>query len=434
MPTRAEERDLKHGGSGGQFEPYQTWGRDVGNPANTRLQGQAAGFGQDYQGALAQQGAMYDQFGQMAAGQGPSLAQSQLQQGMNQAQQAAVQSALAARGGNAAGGQAAAMQAATAFGGQAAVQSAQLAQQEQIAAMQAQAGMANQMAGQGLQGQLGLEGMYQQNLGMQYQGDIDYRLGSRNARANERMGHNQRIRGNVGGATLGIAGDSSGGVMSDVVAKKNIEPASGVLLRQPEPYQGAGAVDPYSMDEINAMRGPQSAGRSQIDPNNKWLQAGQQQGGGLGKVLGLVGLLSDERTKRNISPGNLSASQAVGSLDPYTFEYESGLGQPAGRHIGVMAQDLEQVAPQAVSTGPDGLKRIDTAQATGLTLAASAEQAQRQQEQEERLRMLEGMLAGGPMRSYDATQGTFQGTDGARVASNLTRDSYSLGGVRGSYG
>jgi hypothetical protein len=429
MPTKAEKRDLEHGGSGGQHEAYQTWGRDVDNPMNRRLEGLAGGFGSQYGGALQQQQQMYNQFGAMAAGQGPSLAQSQLQQGMNQAQQAAVQSALAARGGNAAGGQAAAMQAATAFGGQAAVQSAQLAQQEQIAAMQAQAGMANQMAGQGLQGQMGMEGLYQGNLGAQYQGDIDYRLGSRNARANERMGHNQRIRGNVGAATLGAAGDSSGGVLSDERVKTNIQPTGGVPI-----YQGAGQIDPYSMNEINAMRGQQGGGQSQIDDSSKWLKAGESQGGGLGKILSLVGLLSDERTKTNIAPGNLSASQAVGALNPYTFEYEAGYGQPPGRHIGVMAQDLEQVAPQAVDTGPDGLKRINTAQATGLTLAAGAETAQRQQAQEKRIGELEQMLAAsGPMRSYDPTQGTFLGTDG-RVASNTTRDSYSLGGVRGSYG
>jgi hypothetical protein len=431
MPTKAEKRDLEHGGSGGQHEAYQTWGRDVDNPMNRRLEGIAGQYGGQYQGALQQQQGMFNQFGAMAAGQGPSLAQSQLQQGMNQAQQAAVQSSLAARGGNAAGGQAAAMQAATAFGGQAAVQSAQLAQQEQIAAMQAQAGMANQMAGQGLQGQMGMEGLYQGNLGAQYQGDIDYRLGSRNARANERMGHNQRIRSNVGAGTMGLAGDSSGGVLSDERTKMNIQPAGAGLpgaLAGGEgipTYQGAGQVDPYSMNEINAMRGAGS-GQLQVDDSDKWLKAGESQGGGLGKILGLVGLLSDERTKRNISPGNLSASQAVGALDPYTFEYEAGYGQAPGTHIGVMAQDLEQVAPQAVQDTPNG-KMINTAQGTGLALAASADQ-------EKRIRELEQMLASsGPSRSYDPTQGTFQGTDG-RLASAHTRDSYSLGGVRGSYG
>lgn len=409
MATIAERRDYRVGGSGGKHEPYQTWGREADSPEMQRLRQQAGAFGGQYNQALGQQQGVFQDYATMAGGGGPSMAQGQLQAGINAANAAATQGALQARGGNAAGAQMASTTAATQLGGQAAVAAAQMKQAEMLAAMQAQAGMANQMAGQGLQGQMGMEGMYQQNLGTQLQGDIDYRLGSRGLREQERSGHNQRIRGNIGTGTLGVAGDSSAGVLSDERAKTNVEPANANAIQAANPY---------------ANYNNPAAG-----------EAGGIIGGNLGKIIGLAGLLSDERVKRNIAPGNLSASQAVGALDPYTFEYESGLGQPSGRQIGVMAQDLEKVAPQAVDVGPDGLKRIDTAQATGLTLAASADTAQRQQSQEQRLRELEQMLlaGAGPQRSYDATQGTFQGTDG-RVASNASRDSYSLGGMRGAYG
>lgn len=324
-------------------EPYQTWGRDRTNPVNQRLQGLAGQYQGQYGTALGQQQASYDAFGQMAAGEGPSLAQSQLQQGMNQAQQAAVQSALNVRGGNAAGGQAAALQAATSFGGQAAVGAAQLAQAEQIAAMQAQAAQANAMAQQGLQGQMGMEGLYQQGLATQYQGDIDYRLGARGLREQERAGRNARIKGAIPFYDV---------LSSDERNKTDIQPTNADRIMQSNPYYGQQ----------------------------------QEKGNGLGKILGLVSLLSDERTKRNLAPGNLAASQAVGELDPYTFEYEAGLGQPAGQHVGIMAQDLEKVAPQAVIDTPQG-KMVNTAQGTGLALAATADHEQRMRDMESALGM-----------------------------------------------
>jgi hypothetical protein len=410
MPTIAERRDFRTGGSGDKHEAYQEWGRDASNPEMQRLQGLAGQFGGQYGTALGQQQQSFDAFGRMAAGGGPSMAQSQLAAGMQQANRAAVQASMQARGGNAAGGQLAAMQAATQLGGQAAVQSAQLAQQEQIAAMQAQAGMANQMAGQGLQGQMGMEGLYQGNLGAQYQGDIDYRLGSRGLREQERSGHNQRIRGNIGTGTLGAAGDSSAGVLSDERAKKNVEPANANAIQAANPY--ANYQNP-------------AAG-----------EAGGIIGGNLGKIIGLAGLLSDERTKRNVRPGNLAASQTVGELNPYTFEYEAGLGDGPGQRVGIMAQDLERVAPQAVMDTPQG-KMVNAAQGTGIALAASADQ-------EQRIRGLESALAGASsggglagmsspadnaMRRIEAM------SNGASVASGprraQTQDSYSLQGVTG---
>lgn len=405
MPTVAEKRDLRRGGSGDKHEAYQTWGRDSAtNPEMQRLGGLAGQFGDQYGAALGQQQASYNAFGQMAAGNGPSLAQSQLAAGMQQANRAAVQQSMMARGGNAAGGQLAAMQAGTQMGGQAAMGAAQLAQQEQIAAMQAQAGMANQMAGQGLQGQSTMEGMYQGNLGAQYQGDIDYRLGSRGLREQERSGHNQRIRGNVGAGTLGAAGDNSGGVLSDERAKKNIEPANAGRIQASNPYAN------YS----NPAAG----------------EAGGIIGGNLGKIIGLAGLLSDERAKHDVRPGNLAASQAVGALDPYTFEYEAGYGQPGGQQVGIMAQDLERVAPQAVMDTPQG-KMVNTAQGTGLALAASADH-------EDRLRRVEEGLGGGGLAAMgspeEAAMRRIQAMDQASPASAArapTRDSYDLKGVSG---
>lgn len=317
-------------------DPYQgrytDYGREAAtNPAMQRMEGIGAGFGQDYQSALAMQGQMYNQFGQMAAGQGPSLAQAQLQQGMGMASQAATQQMLAARGGNAAGAQMAGASIGSAMGGQAAMASAALRQQEQLAAMQAQAGMAGQMAGQGLQGQLGMEGLYQGALGSQ----LDANLAGRQLRNENQM---QRLeRGKM--IKSFFLPD-----LSDVRSKTGIEPT----------------------------------------------QSGAQQAGGILGALGLGGIgslvaLSDERSKMDIAP--TSASEVMGQLDPASFEYKPGFGQPPGRNLGVMAQDLGAAYPPAVGEGPDGLQYIDQAKAGALTLAATAEQ-------EQRIRRLEAALAG----------------------------------------
>jgi hypothetical protein len=70
------------------------------------------------------------------------------------------------------------------------------------------------------------------------------------------------------------------------------------------------------------------------------------------------GGLSDRRAKENI--------QEVGILDNglklYTFTYKAG-GPP---QLGLMAQEVEGVMPDAVWTGDDGLKRIDYGRVAGL--------------------------------------------------------------------
>src|SRR5688572_30010121 len=103
MPTIAERRDFRTGGSGDKHEAYQTWGREADNPEMERLRQQAGAFGGQYGQALGQQQGVFQDYATMAAGGGPSLAQSQLQAGINAANAAATQGAMQARGGNAAG-------------------------------------------------------------------------------------------------------------------------------------------------------------------------------------------------------------------------------------------------------------------------------------------------------------------------------------------
>jgi hypothetical protein len=71
------------------------------------------------------------------------------------------------------------------------------------------------------------------------------------------------------------------------------------------------------------------------------------------------------RAKENIQPvGKLDDGQKV-----YAYNYK---GDPTPE-IGLLAQEVEKVRPDAVATGPDGLKRVDYGAAT----AKRAKTAQR---------------------------------------------------------
>ena len=78
---------------------------------------------------------------------------------------------------------------------------------------------------------------------------------------------------------------------------------------------------------------------------------------GLGGTLGAAAIMSDIRTKEHI--------KAIGwlpnGLPVYEYEYKPEWKDEAGhgKFIGVMAQEVEMVQPQAVITRPDGYKMVN---------------------------------------------------------------------------
>ena len=78
---------------------------------------------------------------------------------------------------------------------------------------------------------------------------------------------------------------------------------------------------------------------------------------GLGGTLGAAAIMSDIRTKENIT----QVYWLPNGLPVYTYEYKPEYKDEAGHgvHIGVMAQDVEQVMPEAVITRADGIKMVD---------------------------------------------------------------------------
>jgi hypothetical protein len=75
--------------------------------------------------------------------------------------------------------------------------------------------------------------------------------------------------------------------------------------------------------------------------------------------IGSSAAMSDIRVKENIKP----IGWLPNGLTVYEFEYKDEWKDEAGHgvHIGVMAQEVEKVLPEAVITRPDGYKMVNYA-------------------------------------------------------------------------
>lgn len=89
-------------------------------------------------------------------------------------------------------------------------------------------------------------------------------------------------------------------------------------------------------------------------------------GGLLGLGAGALAFMSDKRTKKDIEP----IGEAKGH-NLYAFRYK-GEAEASPKHVGVMAQEVEKKRPDAVFTGPDGLKRVKYGQLFGTGSGTSA--------------------------------------------------------------
>lgn len=153
--------------------------------------------GQALAGGREQQGYALDQYRQAIEGQGPSVAQQQMQAGAESAAAQQIAMAGTARGGNLAGAQMQAQQAGV--GGQQAniQQMGILRAQEQQAALQGLAGLSSTMAGQGLQQQMGMEQLASQQSMGQRQQELDRAAFLRQQQAAEQATRFQQISGGI---------------------------------------------------------------------------------------------------------------------------------------------------------------------------------------------------------------------------------------------
>lgn len=89
---------------------------------------------------------------------------------------------------------------------------------------------------------------------------------------------------------------------------------------------------------------------------------------GAGAGIGGMMAMSDRRTKKDIESGEKGADKLLKGLKPYKFRYKS-TENGEGEHLGIMAQDLERVAPQTVISTPKGKMVHGARLATALAAA-----------------------------------------------------------------
>jgi hypothetical protein len=128
---------------------------------------------------------------------------------------------------------------------------------------------------------------------------------------------------------------------------------------------------------------------------------GENQSGGLagdfvgdGEYTGSWSKASDARFKKHVAPLE-GALQATLMLRGVTFDWRRDefpeRGFREGPDIGFIAQEVETVYPELVSTGTDGYKRVDYSALTPILVEAIKTQQQKIQELEQRLERIESM-------------------------------------------
>jgi len=97
------------------------------------------------------------------------------------------------------------------------------------------------------------------------------------------------------------------------------------------------------------------------------------------RCVGAVNTTSDQRLKQDIRPlgGALAAVQQLRGVR-YTFRRNEfpEMKLPAGEQVGVLAQEVERIYPELVSTDNKGYKAVNYAQLTPVLLEAIKEQQQ----------------------------------------------------------
>lgn len=115
-------------------------------------------------------------------------------------------------------------------------------------------------------------------------------------------------------------------------------------------FQGAGQAQAPNLLQALGMQDAASLNRYQIGQQNR-----ADTIGGIMDLVGTIGPIlafaSDERVKADLER---HPEEVLPGVPLATFRYKEGYG-PEGLHAGVVAQDLQQVQPEAVHEGKDGI-------------------------------------------------------------------------------
>ncbi len=192
------------------------------------------------------------------------------------------------------------------------------------------------------------------------------------------------VAGPVGGAVGAEAGSAGADSISDIRAKKDIQPAqASPSLRQVfEPGSAAFPDRLYSPVDSSQMGMPSDAAPVMRDANGKLFWQTQK---------GYMPVGQDEAPYHQQPQADLRPAQA------YSYKYKdpAAVGAGPGTYVGPMAQDLEKT-PAGASTvvnTPKG-KAIDTGRLSLVNSSAISETQKRQDELEQRIAALHSLLGG----------------------------------------
>lgn len=153
------------------------------------------------------------------------------------------------------------------------------------------------------------------------------------------------------------------------ITNKNVDQINQERLRQ------AQAKQDYFQDQLNLAQARSNARNAQqnfyTNRAQSTAQAFSSMGSGAGQGLGaMAGAMSDKNLKTDISDSSERLHKALNELRPYQYKYkDEKFGD--GDQVGIMAQDLEKLAPQAVEDTEDG-KMVDFSKLGGPIMAILA--------------------------------------------------------------
>jgi len=103
-------------------------------------------------------------------------------------------------------------------------------------------------------------------------------------------------------------------------------------------------------------------------------------------VGGTITEASDKRLKENVEPLDNALSKVI-SLEGVRY---NKIDTPEKEEIGFIAQDVEEIVPELVSTGEDGMKSVAYQRTVALLVEAMKEQQKTINNLEDRISKLEG--------------------------------------------
>ena len=104
---------------------------------------------------------------------------------------------------------------------------------------------------------------------------------------------------------------------------------------------------------------------------------------------------SDQRLKTNIQTVQDALSKII-ALRGVTFQRSPEISSDSSTHIGLIAQEVEQVLPEVVRTGSDGYKSVSYDEIIGVLIEAVKDQQAQIEELNDRLADLEQAAGGAP--------------------------------------